>query len=181
VFRSQSALDAGCAELELLRAHGVPVEVWDRARVEREEPALKPGVVGGLYWPNDAHLRPDRYVAALAARARDCGRRDPRTDRSRRLRPLRRAHRVGVRVGRKPGLAGTVLLAAGAWSPPIARDLGLRLPIQPGKGYSITYSRPNADAALPAGAGRTARLRHHLGFRAFVSAAPWNSPATTRR
>lgn len=148
VFRSQRGFDAGCAELELLRAHGVPVEVWDRARVEREEPALKPGVVGGLYWPNDAHLRPDRYVAALAARARDAGvviREQTEVagfDRS-------GGHISGVRVGQETWSAGTVLLAAGAWSPPIARDLGLRLPIQPGKGYSITYSRPPQTPRCP--------------------------------
>jgi D-amino-acid dehydrogenase len=35
-----------------------------------------------------------------------------------------------------------VLLALGAWSPLLARSLDLRLPMQPGKGYSITYSRP---------------------------------------
>jgi D-amino-acid dehydrogenase len=32
-------------------------------------------------------------------------------------------------------------MALGAWSPPIGRSLGLRLPMQPGKGYSITYAR----------------------------------------
>lgn len=148
VFRSQRGFDAGCAELELLRAHGVPVEAWDRARVEREEPALRPGIVGGLYWPNDAHLRPDRYVAALAARARDAGvviREQAEVtgfDRS-------GGHIRGVRVGQETRSTSTVLLAAGAWSPAVARDLGLRLPIQPGKGYSITYSRPAQTPRRP--------------------------------
>jgi len=38
--------------------------------------------------------------------------------------------------------AGEVVLCAGAWSPPLARQLGLRLPMQPGKGYSLTLERP---------------------------------------
>jgi D-amino-acid dehydrogenase len=38
--------------------------------------------------------------------------------------------------------AAEVVLALGAWSPAIARPLGLHLPIQPGKGYSITFARP---------------------------------------
>jgi D-amino-acid dehydrogenase len=147
-FRSQRDFDAGCAELELLRAHGVPVEVWDRARIEREEPALKPGVVGGLYWPNDAHIRPDRYVAALAERARAAG----VTIRERS--EVSGFERNGVRLvavcfGSERLAAPQILLAAGAWSPPIARDLGLRLPIQPGKGYSITYSRPPQTPRRP--------------------------------
>ncbi|MGH8174449.1 MAG: NAD(P)/FAD-dependent oxidoreductase, partial [Rhodanobacteraceae bacterium] len=37
----------------------------------------------------------------------------------------------------------------GAWTPPLARQLGLRVPIQPGKGYSITYSRPAICPSMP--------------------------------
>jgi D-amino-acid dehydrogenase len=148
VFRTQRALDAACVELDVLRAHGVPVELWDGTRVEREEPALKPGVVGGLYWPNDAHLRPDRYVAALAERARAAG-------------VTMREHAevsgferesgrvVAVRIGSERITSPQILLASGAWSPLVARDLGLRVPIQPGKGYSITYSRPNRAPLRP--------------------------------
>lgn len=141
VFRTRRALDAACTELEVLRAHGVPVEVWDAARVEREEPALKPGVAGGLYWPSDAHVRPDRYVAALAERARAAG----VTIRERsEVSAFERdgARLVAVRFGSERLAAPQILLAGGAWSPRIVRDLDLRLPIQPGKGYSITYTRP---------------------------------------
>ena len=34
------------------------------------------------------------------------------------------------------------VVALGAWTPAFVRRLGLRAPIQPGKGYSITYDRP---------------------------------------
>ena len=42
-----------------------------------------------------------------------------------------------------------VLAAFGPWSPALLRQLGLRLPIQPGKGYSITYSRPALAPRVP--------------------------------
>jgi D-amino-acid dehydrogenase len=38
--------------------------------------------------------------------------------------------------------AAQLVLATGAWSPRFADDLRLNIPIQPGKGYSITYDRP---------------------------------------
>mgnify|MGYP000853353719 FL=1 len=141
VFRTRRALDAASVELDVLRAHGVPVEAWDGARVEREEPALKPGVAGGLYWPSDAHIRPDRYVAALAERVRAAG---VRVCEQTEVTAFERdgTRLVAVRAGNERFVAPQVLLAAGAWSPLVARDLGLRVPIQPGKGYSITYSRP---------------------------------------
>ena len=41
------------------------------------------------------------------------------------------------------------MLALGAWSPRLARTLDLRLPIQPGKGYSITYERPARCPRIP--------------------------------
>jgi len=42
-----------------------------------------------------------------------------------------------------------VVLAAGSWSPAVAADLDLNLPVQPGKGYSITYDRPSDWPDLP--------------------------------
>ena len=42
-----------------------------------------------------------------------------------------------------------VVLALGSWSPMLARQLGLRIPIQPGKGYSITYARPQNCPRIP--------------------------------
>jgi D-amino-acid dehydrogenase len=38
--------------------------------------------------------------------------------------------------------ADQFVLAAGSWSSALARGLGLRLPMQPGKGYSLTLERP---------------------------------------
>lgn len=121
---------------------GVRVQRLAGAEVEAMEPALKPGVVGGLFHPDDARLRPDRYVAALAQRVRDLGgsiasgakidRLD--TDGNR----LARVHSTrGVFDGER------VVMALGAWSPLLGRQLGLSLPMQPGKGYSITYTRPS--------------------------------------
>ena len=38
--------------------------------------------------------------------------------------------------------ADEFVLAAGSWSSALARELGLRLPMQPGKGYSLTLEKP---------------------------------------
>src|SRR5690606_29204593 len=45
--------------------------------------------------------------------------------------------------------ARDIVLALGAWSPQVARALSLRLPMQPGKGYSITYERPAQVPSQP--------------------------------
>jgi len=45
--------------------------------------------------------------------------------------------------------AAEVVYALGAWSPQLAKTVGLKLPIQPGKGYSITFRRPELAPAIP--------------------------------
>lgn len=126
---------------EALAPLGIRAEAWDGRRAEEEEPALRAGVAGGIWFPGDGRLRPDRLVAGLA-----------RAVQARGVEILPAAPVTGVELdgGRVTALATPglrlqpreVVLAAGAWSPQLGRQLGLRLPIQPGKGYSMTFPRP---------------------------------------
>jgi len=148
VFRDEQAF-AEARHLEHdLPAIGVPIEAWTPAQVLAREPALKAGVVAGHWYPSDAHLRPDRLVAALATRVRESG------GVIREQSPVQSfvAPRAGVLApvcADGPVNASQTVLCGGAWSPLIAKSLQLRLPIQPGKGYSITYSRPKLCPSLP--------------------------------
>ncbi len=125
----------------VLESLGIEIQRLSGEQVEAMEPALKPGVVGGLLHPQDASLRPDRYVAELARRVVELGGviesgaciEGFETDRKR----IR-----SVQCSRGSYHAEHVVLALGAWSPLLAIKLGLRLPMQPGKGYSMTYDRP---------------------------------------
>jgi D-amino-acid dehydrogenase len=141
VFRSRRYLALHAGLPERLGPLGIRAEAWDGARVEREEPALRPGVAGGIWFPDDGSLRPDRFVAGLAAAVEAAGGQivgaapangfEVDGDRI-----------TAVRAGGRRWRAGEVVLAAGAWSPVVARELRLRLPVQPGKGYSLTFARP---------------------------------------
>jgi len=125
----------------LLEKLGVTVQRLDGAEVEAMEPALKPGVAGGVLHPQDASLRPDRYAAELARRVLERGGTIESgaciegfiTDGTR---------ITGVRTSRGAFRGERIVMALGAWSPLLARQLELRLPMQPGKGYSITWDRP---------------------------------------
>ena len=125
----------------LLEKLGVTVQRLGGAEVEAMEPALKPGVAGGVLHPQDASLRPDRYAAELARRVLERGGTIESgaciegfiTDGTR---------ITGVRTSRGAFRGERIVMALGAWSPLLARQLELRLPMQPGKGYSITWDRP---------------------------------------
>jgi len=148
VFRDEANFAHVRAVAERLAAFGVGAEALDADATLAREPALKPGVVGGLFYPGDASLRPDRYVAELARIVRVAG---GRIEEGARVEGFvldgSRISEVVASNGRHAGR--DVVLALGAWSPLLARRLGLRIPIQPGKGYSITYSRPALCPRVP--------------------------------
>jgi D-amino-acid dehydrogenase len=148
VFFTAEGLAHGREEARLLGSAGVTVEMLDGPAARAAEPALRPGVVGALFCPEDALMVPDRFVKGLAQLAAALG-----------ARIVTGAEALGFRTagGRVTAVettrgtlpADTVVLAAGAWSPAIGRALGLRIPIQPAKGYSLTYRRPPRGPAIP--------------------------------
>ncbi|HZX71678.1 MAG TPA: FAD-dependent oxidoreductase, partial [Rhodanobacter sp.] len=146
----------------LLESLGIEVQRLSGEQVEAMEPALKPGVVGGLLHPGDASLRPDRYVAELARRVVELGgviESGVRIDGFH----MDGARLAGVQSSCGAFRAERIVMALGAWSPLLARQLDLRLPMQPGKGYSLTYRRP---ALAP---------RHALSLReASVCVTSWS-------
>jgi D-amino-acid dehydrogenase len=143
VFRDRRAFAHGQREIPLLRELGVAVEVIAGADYEAQEPALKPGVAGALRFSGDAALRPDRYAAELARVVRERGGEIVEHCAFEMLDEDGDSVRIGTACGALR--ARDVVIAAGAWSPQLARVLALpwlRHAIQPGKGYSITYAPP---------------------------------------
>ena len=150
VFHTQSAMDKELRELPMLREFGIASEVIDGPAFEAQEPALKPGVAGAIRFSGDAALRPDKYVAELARAVRERG----GTILEHCALHALEADTEGVRATTGAGelRARDAVVAAGAWSPLLASAIGLRWlrkAIQPGKGYSITYSAPGLVPRRP--------------------------------
>ncbi len=149
VHRDPAALAAGGGHASLLAQAGIQVERLDGDQVRALEPALNDSIVGGWLYPQDAHLRPDRLVAGLRDRVLAAGGRIIEQYPVEAL--LHERGRItGVRLADgQTCRADQVLLATASWTPALVRDLGLRLPLQPGKGYSITYDRPARAPNIP--------------------------------
>ncbi|CAN5666611.1 FAD-dependent oxidoreductase [soil metagenome] len=141
VFRSPQALEHFAHELPLLANLGVASERIGGAAYVRTEPALRDGIAGVVRFPGDARLRPDRYVDELARVLRAAGGVIEEGCEVNAIETVRGGVRVNTARGARE--ARDVIIATGAWSPRLARSVGLAgLPVQPGKGYSITYDRP---------------------------------------
>jgi D-amino-acid dehydrogenase len=149
VFQSRSAMEHYAATDELLRTEfGVPARPFHGDAVCELEPALKPGLGGGWLYETDAHLRPDRLMRSWRAmlETRGVAVRDQCE--------VRGFVRAGDGARAATTAAGELaadafVLAAGALTPFLTDQLGCRIPIQPGKGYSLTTSRPARCPVLP--------------------------------
>ncbi|TCI11431.1 FAD-dependent oxidoreductase [Dyella soli] len=142
VYRSAAALQKDEQHhARVLDQLGVEVQRLRGDEVEAMEPAVKPGVTGGLFHPEDAHLRPDRYAAELARRVVELG---GSIETAARIDGFdtREGRIEQVRTTRGTFSGDRLVMALGAWSPLLGKTLGLHLPMQPGKGYSLTYTRP---------------------------------------
>jgi D-amino-acid dehydrogenase len=148
VFRDEAAFAKALLDLPALRDLGIAVATIEGAALEAMEPCLRPGVAGGLEFPHDAHLRPERYAAELARRVREQG---GTIEEGVAVQGFETAgdRVVAVHTDRGPRAGRDVLSALGPWSPALLRLLGLRVPIQPGKGYSITTARPTLAPTVP--------------------------------
>lgn len=146
LFRTQKQLDGIGGDVEVLKQFGVPFEVLDRAGCVAAEPALarvSEKFVGGLRLPGDE--TGDCYIfttrlAALASPAVDF-RYNVKVQEI--LHDGRRA--TGVRTDAGTFEADAIVVALGSYSPHLLRPLGIRIPVYPVKGYSLTL--PIADEA----------------------------------
>jgi len=148
LFRTQAQLDGTGKDLAVLRASGLPFETLDRAGCIAAEPGLagaRDPFVGGLRLPQDETGDCFKFTTALAALAAELGV-DFRFGVT-----IQGLDHDGWRIVRARTSAGPIaadayVVALGSWSPRLLRPLGLRLPVYPVKGYSITA--PIRDAAL---------------------------------
>ena len=127
---------------------GLVVERLDAEAVRALEPGLRTPVEGAVLYRQDGRVDPDRLLRRLAEalRARGVALREGLTVTG----FERRGDRLtGARTTAGLIEAETVVLAAGAWSGRLAKAAGVRLPVQPAKGYSLTLPAPNDGPRLP--------------------------------
>ncbi len=143
--------EAGAASNEKLaaraRAVGLEVDTLDPAAVQALEPTVGDRI-GGIFFPQDAVVDPERMTAALHRYLDEEGVRFlPNTivtGVERRNGAIETLHTAAGDLHPE-----TLVLAAGSWSAAFGRDLGLRLPVQPAKGYSLTITPDGAMPRIP--------------------------------
>ncbi|MCJ7629231.1 MAG: FAD-dependent oxidoreductase, partial [Longimicrobiales bacterium] len=139
VYRSEKHREENLRAAELAESLGLRVRRLDADRTLGLEPGLRPETQGSVLYEDDGRVDPSALLARLRAALSANGviQRDGVC-----VAALRRnsGSRVEIRLvdGERVDCSA-VVLAAGAWTGELAATLGVRVPVQPAKGYSLTF------------------------------------------
>ena len=151
LYSDQESLDEAVAVSERQRPLGLAFRVLDRKDCLDLVPALAPRIdalAGGIHFVDEEGGDCFKFTEGLAAWCREHGAVLGLDTTVERL-EADGAQITGVRTDRGAFVADAYVLALGADSPLVMRPLGVRLPVIPVKGYSITVPRaPFPDAPL---------------------------------
>ncbi len=139
--KKQQTLDEEAHMAETARALGIPAQVLDAQATAAMDPAMTMNVCGSVYFPQDCHLSPARLMAALENELILAG-----------VEFLWETEVTGfgvesgalscVKTSRGEAAGDEFVLCGGVWSVELAKTLGLKIPMQAGKGYSLTLPNP---------------------------------------
>ena len=140
LFRERKAFETSLGIARNLGDPGFHFEALDADGVVATEPLLRPvreTVVGGLHFPDDecgdAHLFCQALTSQLEIQGVQLQTGVDVKDLS-----IQSGRLVGLQLADGVMPAERVVVAAGCWSTPLLRRVGLRLPVRPAKGYSLT-------------------------------------------
>jgi len=139
LYKTEEAFKGGRHEGEFMQKHGIPVSVYDKTKIHEVEPAALDDVIGGVHFTGDSHLNPAVFLKLLSERVLAMGAEMFENTPATGFESAEGKVRV-VRTSRGEFEAEHVVLATGALTPSVARDLKLNIPIQPAGGYSLTMS-----------------------------------------
>lgn len=139
--KQQQTLDEEAHMAEKARALGIPAKVLDARATAALDPDVTMDICGSVYFPKDCHLSPARFITTLEAELVRLG-----------VHILWETEVLGfdiegraiksVRTSRGNISTQELVLCGGVWSADLARELGLKIPMQAGKGYSLTLTNP---------------------------------------
>jgi len=145
--QTEAGLEEEAEVVEQAHALGLKAEVCDPARIKELEPDTEIEAKGAVWWPQDCHLSPDHFIAALRKSILAHGGEFIPAEVSSLTTTGDKVTNVTTKTG-TTYQAETIVLAGGIETTDLARQTGLKLPMQGGKGYSVTLPEPVANPQL---------------------------------
>lgn len=140
--KSAKGLDEEAEVAEAAHQIGLQAEVLDAAAAAALDPDITMNVAGAVHFPQDCHLDPARFMRSMRQRVLDLG---GAIESGVTIEAIEVANgRVAAVSGGTRRFEGShFVVAAGSWTAGLLRTaMGFKLPLQAGKGYSLTLPEP---------------------------------------
>jgi D-amino-acid dehydrogenase len=139
--KTEHALEEEAKVAEDATRLGIPTELLGAKKTAAFDPNVRMDVAGSVYYPKDCHLSPNDFMAGLQRQLQHLGVKFSwNTEVTGFTRDGSRV--IAVKTSAGDFSADEFVLCGGSWSPSVARELRLKLPMQAGKGYSLTLPKP---------------------------------------
>jgi D-amino-acid dehydrogenase len=148
LYHTKEVLQKANKLAERLARLGIAADALNRVEAKRLEPQLSEHVLGAVYYANDAHLSPFRFISHLADRVRGLGVRILEGE------AVHEFETAGDRVvaahtRRGKYAADHFVIAGGSWTPAVMKRIIGSVPIQPARGFSLTFAPEHDAPTLP--------------------------------
>ncbi len=163
LFKKKKYFKKYNATNNFLKNYNLDSKSINAENVQNLEPAVNKGIAGAFHNEHDWHLRPEKLVEAWKAILIKKG---LIVEEKCKMLDFGIEHGKIKHVNTIKGQykADKFVLATGAWTPQMNRQLNLNIPVQPGKGYSITMTKPDSSPEVPC-----------LLYEENMVATPWKS------
>jgi len=184
LYESEAAFQAAQPAQALRRRRGIRIDELGPEEIRQMEPELAPIFARGAFFPDYAHtVNPKRLADVLAADfARNGGTILRQSARGFVMTPQGPSAVVGA-GGIRP--ASEIVIAAGAWSKPLAAELGSRLPLDTERGYHVMLPNPGISVRHPLcsteGGFAITPMEHGLRIAGTVELAGMKAPPNYKR
>lgn len=140
VFRDQKSMDKIVTLSRHLDQHQIEYHIMNREAILKVEPALtaiSDQLCGGIYFPNDESGDAYQFCRGLAEATKKAGGKFHFGSTVNKL-VKKNGHISKIITDNGEFEADTFILSAGSYSSLLAKDIGLKIPVRPVKGYSLT-------------------------------------------
>lgn len=138
---TQHGLEEEAEVAKMAESLGIKAPVLDPRATAAADPGITMNVAGAVHFLQDCHLDPARFMAALRQKVLAAGG-EIASGVEVEMIERRGTEVTAVSGGGQRFEGRSFVVAGGSWSAGLLRPLGLRLPLQAGKGYSLTLQDP---------------------------------------
>jgi D-amino-acid dehydrogenase len=146
--KTEHTLEEEIAVAKQANELGIETKTLTIKELHQLEPEVKPDVAGAIFYEGDAHLYPNQLVKNLKIYLEKQGVKflyntevtgfEVEKDQ---IKSIKIKQSVGEAIQHSSFNIHHLVIATGSWSPILTKLLNIGLPMQAGKGYSVTYQQ----------------------------------------